>query len=131
MAGYDAFPFKLRPCPDPLHRCKRSEPEVLARDLPPTGASVPAGDHWHVLPRGGADSRGARDLQQWKTLMLSTTRCEHGRTHGDSCLSCPTGWSESRAGIRVGTTVYGAPVVIPPREEHNNPDAWIQGDSPT
>ena len=125
--GYDAHPYKLRPCDKARSECHRLEPSVATYTLPPTGASVPASvDHWHVLPRGGADSRGARDLQQWKALMLSLTRCEHGRVHGDRCLSCPDGWAPDRSGERVGTTMLGWPVVIPPREEHNNPEAWVQ-----
>lgn len=124
--GYDAFPYKVRPCDTRQQVCLRPEPYVMTKDLPPTGASLPPGDHWHILPRGGADNRGARDLQRWKTLMLSLTRCEHGRTHKDPCFSCPGGWSPDRSGTHVGHTIYGERVVIPIREEHNNPEAWVQ-----
>lgn len=128
--GYDASPFKVRPCDKRADECKYRLNRLLAQDLPDPGVALPEGvDHWHVVPRGGGDNRGARDLQRWKTLMLSLTRCEHGRTHGDQCYSCPEGWSPSRAGTEVGYTYAAERVVIPPREEHNDPEAWVR-DSP-
>lgn len=123
--GYDAQPYKLRPCYTPGSQCRISV--AIPQDaLPDPGVRLdPKVDHWHVYPRGGADNRNPRDLQQWKTLMLSLTRCEHGRVHGDRCYGCPDGWAPDRSGERVGTTLLGWPVVIPPREEHNNPEAWV------
>lgn len=125
--GYDAFPYKVRPCYVVTNMCQSPYPYMLPSQLPDPGVALDAAiTHWHILPRGGADNRGARDLQRWKTLMLTLTRCEHGRTHGDQCYACPEGWSPSRAGTHVGYTMMGERVVIPPREDHNEPDAWVQ-----
>ena len=57
-------------------------------------------------------------------------RCEHGRHSVDTCLDCPGGWSTGNlflatpsadpqcvtAGqeIRIGTSVYGKPLMVTP-----------------
>jgi hypothetical protein len=43
-------------------------------------------------------------------------RCEHGRHAVDTCVSCPGGWSLGNRclepGMRIGTTLYGQPIVV-------------------
>lgn len=130
--GYDASPFKVRPCSLDDHDClDNPHPKVYTRDLAdpqvelPETASGGKPDHWHVMPRGGGDNRGARDLQKWTTIALSTTRCEHGRIQLDRCFSCPDGYSPSRAGQQIGHYLDGQPVVIPVRDKANDPSEWF------
>lgn len=126
--GYDAQPFKVRPCRREGWRCD-VKPRIETGELPDPGVALdPSVDHWHILPRGGGDNRNARDLEKWKSLLLSTSRCEHGRTQEDVCASCPGGWSPSQAGKRIGTTMAGKPIVVPPRERYNNIEAWTSGE---
>lgn len=128
MPGYDAQPFKVRPCDKPRGDCHRLEPTIASATLPDPGVALPSGvDHWHVLPRGGADNRGARDLQRWKTIVLAIVRCAHGRLQGDVCYGCPGGVSPSQEGREIGYTYTGRKIVCPPRERHNEPDEWIRG----
>lgn len=130
--GYDAQPFKVRPCELTREDCASLYPDrlrILARDLPDPGVALPSDvDHWHVLPRGGGDNRGARDLQKWKTIALAATRCEHGRVQLDVCYGCPEGHAPDKTGTRIGTAYSGRAVVVPPREKHNEPEAWYDND---
>lgn len=130
--GYDASPFKVRPCDLDSHDCSDTvNPRIMAGDLPDPQVELPTvghggkADHWHVMPRGGGDNRGARDLQRWMTIAISTTRCVHGRVQGDRCLSCPDGWAPSRAGQQIGHYLDGQPVVIPVRDKASDPSEWF------
>lgn len=131
--GYDAGPFKVRPCGLDDHDCTDNpHPKVMTRDLADPQVELPTvghggkPDHWHVMPRGGGDNRGARDMERWRSIALSTARCEHGRMQDDSCVKCPGGWSFPRAGLRIGTAYDGRPVVVPPRDKANDPSEWIR-----
>ena len=46
-------------------------------------------------------------------------RCEHERHAQDPCISCPNGWSTGNLyltpGTRIGTTLYGEPILAPER----------------
>ena len=46
-------------------------------------------------------------------------RCEHGRHAIDPCVGCPGGWSTGNLylepGARIGTTLYGQPILAPER----------------
>jgi hypothetical protein len=122
--GYDAQPYKIRPCyvkgPDCTYK-----PAIPTSSLPDPGVRLdPIVDHWHVFARGGADNRGARDLMKWRTIALSVTRCEHGRVQEDVCYGCPGGFAPDRSGTRIGTDYTGRPIVIPPRGDHSEPEEW-------
>lgn len=124
--GYDASPFKVRPCYVMTDMCQSPYPYMLPSQLPdPQVAIDEAITHWHVMPRGGGDNRGARDMERWRSIALSTARCEHGRMQDDRCLDCPTGWSPPRAGQRIGTAYDGRAVVVPVREQANDPSEWV------
>lgn len=45
-------------------------------------------------------------------------RCEHGRHHNDPCTACKGGHSTGNLflteGQRIGTSLYGVPIVVPP-----------------
>lgn len=55
------------------------------------------------------------------SLIRALDRCEHGRHRIDSCLSCPGGRSTGnlylQPGTRIGTDLYGEPIVVPPEQE--------------
>jgi hypothetical protein len=55
-------------------------------------------------------------------------RCGHGRHAGDPCIGCPGGWSAGNLyltpGTRIGTTLYGRPIVVPPHEDRHRPAGW-------
>lgn len=127
--GYDASPFKVRPCATQMTYCDAAGYLVPAKDLPDPQVELPPleeVDHWHILPRGGGDNRGARDMERWRSIALSAARCEHGRMQDDTCVGCPGGWSPSRAGHRTGTAYDGRAVVVPSRDKANDPSEWMR-----
>lgn len=125
--GYDASPFKVQHCGLDDHDCEDNpHPKVYTRDLADPQVELPGfGDHWHVVPRGGGDNRGARDMERWRSIALSAARCEHGRMQDDACVPCG-GWSPPRAGQRIGTAYNGQAVVVPVREKANDPSEWLR-----
>jgi hypothetical protein len=62
-------------------------------------------------------------------LLLDLHRCEHGRTKGDPCFGCKGASAGNRLlspGTPIGYTVHGRRIVVPPWEDHNEPEAWTQ-----
>lgn len=61
-------------------------------------------------------------------VLMDLDRCEHGRHEGDACFDCPDGTSVGNprfpTGERIGTRLYGQPIVVPPRGRRNDPAAW-------
>jgi hypothetical protein len=60
-----------------------------------------------------------------KPELADLDRCEHGRHLKDKCLMCPGGWSTGnlflQPNIRIGTTLYGEPILSP---EHRPQEAF-------
>jgi hypothetical protein len=46
----------------------------------------------------------------------------------DVCYGCPEGHAPDKTGTRIGTAYSGRAVVVPPREKHNEPEAWYDND---
>ena len=66
-------------------------------------------------------SRPARGMRP-KSLMLLP---ERGRVQGDTCVGCPDRTSPDQSGRELGHSLDGAHyVIVPPREQMNDPDAW-------
>jgi hypothetical protein len=126
--AYDMTPWKLVMCRvAPFAVCMEDGPRVALAALPeaPEPGRIPEGcDHVHIRKKFSADQRNTRIDQQWRALVLATSRCEHGRLQLDNCVSCPTGMSPDRSGTRIGTAYDGSPVVIPAREAWNDIKAW-------
>lgn len=63
-------------------------------------------------------------------LLMDLHRCEHGRHEGDSCFSCEDGTSNGNLllppGTVIGHTLYGHVIVVPPWEDHNDPEKWVR-----
>lgn len=61
-------------------------------------------------------------------ILMDLDRCEHGRHAADRCFGCPDGQSTGNLllppGTRIGTDVYGQPIVVPPVDQRRNPKAW-------
>lgn len=68
--------------------------------------------------------------EDYSPLTGALDRCEHGRHVRDTCVSCPGGQSAGnlflQPGIRIGTTLYGAPIVAPELADRSNPETWVQ-----
>lgn len=62
------------------------------------------------------------------SFLSALDRCEHGRHVKDSCLECPdrqsTGNLHLPAGARIGTTLYGEPIVAPDMAERRDYTKW-------
>lgn len=61
-------------------------------------------------------------------------RCEHGRHKADNCNSCPRGQSTGNLfltpGQRIGTTLYGDPIVVPERDQRwGESENWVEGEN--
>jgi hypothetical protein len=78
-----------------------------------------------------------RRLEELRRVLADLDRCPHGRHEGDACAGfrpgepmsgCEGGWSRGNplmpTGMRVGTSVYGDPIWMPPREQRHDPAAW-------
>lgn len=76
--------------------------------------------------------------QRLAQMLANLDRCVHGRHEGDACAGwrhdrpgagCPGGYSVGNAlfvtGLRVGTTLYGEPIYVPPRSLRADPQAWL------
>lgn len=63
-------------------------------------------------------------------ILLDLHRCEHGRTEGDQCLGCG-GPSQGNPllppGTAIGHTANGEPIIMPSREDRDDPNAWLSG----
>jgi len=74
-------------------------------------------------------------------LLVDLDRCTHGRHEGDACAGwrgpgpqdggCQGGFSLGNPylpapGGRIGTTMYGKPIIIPERGDRHLPEAWIR-----
>ncbi|MFE9684142.1 hypothetical protein [Streptomyces sp. NPDC006285] len=60
-------------------------------------------------------------------ILADLDRCPHGRHEGDVCGSCgglSTGNPHLGPGRVLGYGVYGAPIVLPLRNDKTNPAAW-------
>lgn len=57
-------------------------------------------------------------------------RCEHGRHARDSCFDCPdrmsTGNLHLPPGTRIGTTLYGTPIVAPGQMDRGDLTLWTE-----
>lgn len=127
--GFDMMPWKLEICKDNKQIC-RSEKRLIIdpQDIPeaPEPGRLPAGEyHLHVAARHSGDQRNPREEAKWRTLLLSTARCEHGRMFRDPCGSCLYGVAPDISGKLIGYTVYGQEVRIPTRDKARDPEAWI------
>jgi hypothetical protein len=68
----------------------------------------------------------------YSPMLAALDRCRHGRHAKDRCLDCSTGWSTGNLflepGQRIGTTLYGEPIMVPEEQAHrSNPDRWVPG----
>jgi hypothetical protein len=66
-------------------------------------------------------------------LLAALDRCEHGRHRADRCFDCPDQWSTGNLflppGTRIGTNLYGDPIVAPEQDNHERgqPANWVEG----
>lgn len=65
--------------------------------------------------------------------LAALDRCEHGRHKADNCNGCPGGQSTGNLfltpGQRIGTTLYGHPIIVPDRKQRwGDSFAWVPGD---
>lgn len=71
----------------------------------------------------------ASRMGQWRTLLLDLVRSPHGRHHGDAEYQDPSGASQGNpylmVGQRIGTTMDGRPIIVPPGESMHLPNAWL------
>lgn len=55
--------------------------------------------------------------QELADIISALDRCAHGRHAADSCVDCPGGQSSGNLfappGMRIGTDLYGRPIVVP------------------
>jgi len=62
-------------------------------------------------------------------ILQHLDRCPHGRHAIDDCWSCPQGHSIGNPllpeGARIGTTVHGNGIWMPPRGHCHEPAAWL------
>lgn len=67
----------------------------------------------------------ARDYSE---ILAALDRCEHGRHRADPCFSCPNGQSSGNlflpSGTRIGTSLWGTPIVAPAQEDRGLPGNW-------
>jgi hypothetical protein len=67
----------------------------------------------------------------YSPLLSALDRCRHGRHAKDRCIDCGT-WSTGNLflspGQRIGTTIYGEPIMVPEEQAHrSHPDRWVPG----
>jgi hypothetical protein len=71
------------------------------------------------------------------SVLAELDRCDHGRHEGDICSGTKgcNGPSEGnprfKTGDRIGTSMLGRPIVMPPRGRRDDPAAWydLSGES--
>ena len=63
------------------------------------------------------------------TELAALDRCIHGRHRADNCYGCPDGWSAGNLflspGQRVGTTLYGDPIIVPDHDRGRS-ENWVE-----
>lgn len=138
---FDMMPWKLVFCEFPLktvrsggmafEHCAAHTDGITIRiaDLPtaPEPGRIPKGcDHLHIVKKFSGE-RDAREEEKWRSLLMSTARCDHGQLQGDACKGC-RGFAPNQAGLRIGTTHRRKPVVIPQREDMTDITNWIEDD---
>lgn len=69
----------------------------------------------------------------YQPILAALDRCEHGRHAADTCWSCPGGQSTGNlflvAGTRIGTTLYGQPIIVPDNPRRGESTKWVaEGD---
>lgn len=126
---FDMMPWKLVFCELAWRDCGQvmCGNGVRISDLPdaPEPGRIPKGaDHLHIAPKLSGE-RDAREEEKWRSLMLSTARCAHGKLPGDRCQGC-RGSAPSMEGVRVGTTHDRLPVVIPARDDLRDIRNWVE-----
>lgn len=101
------------------------------------GYKTCVGCGWFLVELGSVTTRPTRMSQtppesaprySFETLMSDLDRCRHGRHVQDNCWGC-RGYNDGNphypaAGTRIGTSLRGTPIVVPPVQERGNPDAW-------
>lgn len=87
----------------------------------------------YIVPRGWEILNTERWCRTSELAMVLSDldRCEHGRHAPDSCNECG-GRSHGNtfmppAGTRIGTTMYGLAIVVPPERLGWQRSAWIEG----
>lgn len=118
-------------CPLDLYREVHS---CLHDVLLPTAHRVVAG----VLPDPQRTETDRRTTALAK-ILADLDRCPHGRHEGDTCAGwrvdrpdagCEGGYSLGNpmlpTGSRAGTTLYGQPIYMPPRDRRHDPQAWTE-----
>ena len=64
-------------------------------------------------------------------IINALDRCDHGRHKGDSCIMCPrnvsAGNDHLQVGQRIGTDLYGRPIVVPPPDLRRVARMWLPG----
>lgn len=67
--------------------------------------------------------------QTYVPELAALDRCEHGRHRQDPCVSCPDGWSTGNLflepGTRIGTNLYGEPIVAPEHDRRGYSENWV------
>lgn len=70
-------------------------------------------------------------MESYSPILSTLDRCEHGRHAKDNCFSCPGGQSTGnlllQPGQRIGTTLYGEPLVVPAdMNDRSDPTRWSE-----
>lgn len=68
-------------------------------------------------------------MATYETVLAALDRCEHGRHKKDPCFSCPGGQSTGNLflppGTRIGTSLYGLPIVAPAQDARSDSENWV------
>jgi hypothetical protein len=63
-------------------------------------------------------------------VLLALDRCEHGRHAADTCTACPGGQSTGNLicppGTRLGTDMYGRPILMPDPRVRYEAEYWLE-----
>lgn len=69
-------------------------------------------------------------MPDFSSILSALDRCEHGRHRQDACFSCPdrqsTGNLFLTPGTRIGTNLYGTPIIVPVQEWRRDPASWVE-----
>jgi hypothetical protein len=77
------------------------------------------------------------DQSKLANILIDLDRCPHGRHIKDPCITCQKdthGMTHNQGnpyltpGQRIGTTLYGQPIVVPEWQSRYEPESWIQSD---
>lgn len=73
-------------------------------------------------------------MPSYEPILAALDRCEHGRHRADSCYGCPDGQSTGNLflepGQRIGTNLYGSPIIAPAHDQRSHSENWVPGDDP-